>query len=419
MVAEISNAQASRKPLRILALLPLIYGDAYGFWNRDLGLVVRTLRSMGYDAWLVALYHPDQTPGPDKPVIRATTKELEDPAWWRKHQPDALIINTWAATRYEAIRRAALSLEKPLIEKLDTDGVKSPRICFSLYFLREVMQYEYSDPWYKKATVFLKAIARTLVVYLFPGLLDRKMVRGMSRVPVYAAETPLAVARVKRFLRLYKATPMPRVVTISHPANTLEMRLRPEDLKENIVVAVGRWDAAIKDWPLFFEIAKRFLFIRPDWKMVVAGSLPQFSEKARKELFMMKDRLILAGPLEHQQLSVWNRKAKIYLLTSHCETFNIAAAEALCCGCSVVGPSQIASASYFAGCQSGTPSYLRTPDHMTDALVAEVDEWEGNRRDPVKISQASLQNFAAEVVAKTYVKLVEEMAQNPPKPSSE
>jgi glycosyltransferase involved in cell wall biosynthesis len=418
MADEISNGLTGPKRLRILALIPLVYGDDYGFWNRDLGLVVRTLRSMGHDAWLMALYDPGQTLGPDKPVIRATMKELEDPAWWQKQQPDALIIGTWSATRFEAIRTAALSLKKPLIEKLDTDGVKSPKIWFSRYLLRDAVNYNYSDPWHRKAKAFLKAVSRTVVVFAFPGLLDKKMVKGMSRVAVFAAETPLAVARVKRFLRLFGAAPMPRVVTISHPVNTSQMRLLPGDLKENIVVAVGRWDDAVKGWPLLVEVARRFLAIRPDWKMVVIGGLPRFSAKVRKEILSLQDCLLLTGPLEHQQLSEWNRRAKIYLLTSHCETFNIAAAEALCCGCSVVGPSQIASASYFAGCQSGTPSYLRTPDHMTDALVAEADEWEGGKRDPVKISQASLQKFEAETVAKCYLKIFEEMEGAASKPSS-
>ncbi len=122
------------------------------------------------------------------------------------------------------------------------------------------------------------------------------------------------------------------------------------------VIAVGRWDEAVKGWPLLLDIARRFLPLYPDWKMVVVGGLPNFSESEKQELAAL-DRLVLTGKLEHQQLSQWNRKAKIYLLTSHCETFNIAAAEALCCGCSVVGPAQIASASYFAGNQSGTASY--------------------------------------------------------------
>jgi glycosyltransferase involved in cell wall biosynthesis len=419
MVDEISKDAAGGKRPRILALIPLVYSDAYGYWGRDLGLVVRTMRSMGYDAWLVALHHPDHTPGPDKPVIRATIKELEDPAWWRNQHPDALILNTWAAPAYEAVRSAALSLKIPLIEKLDTDGVKSPKIWFARHLLRETVNYHFSDPWYKKVKAVIRAVSRSFVIFLFPGLLDRKIVRGMSRIPVFAAETPLATARVKRYLRLFGATPMPRVITISHPANTAHMRLLPEDRKENIVIAVGRWDDAVKGWPLLLKIAKRFISVRPDWKIVVVGGLPSFSAKVRKELLSLQDHLILTGPIEQEQLSLWNRKAKIYLLTSHWESFNIAATEALCCGCSVVGASQIASSSYFSGSQSGTPSYLRTPDHMTDALVAEADEWENNRRDPVKISETSLQNFDAEIVAKCYLKIFEEMAQHPSKPSSE
>ena len=406
---------ADGKRLRILALLPLVYGDSYGFWNRDLGLIVRVLRALGHDAWLVALYDRSQTPGPDKPVIRATREELGVPAWWKNQKPDAIIINTWSATRFAAIREAALSVKKPLIEKLDTDGVKSPKIWFYRYLLRDVVSFNYSDPQSKKVRALLNAVVRSCAIYLFPSLLDRKMVRQMSTVPVFAAETPLAVARVKRFLRLYGATPMPRVVTISHPANTAQMRLLPGDVKKNIVMAVGRWDDAVKGWPLLLAIARRFLAVQSDWKMVVVGGLPSIPEKLKEELHTLKDRLILTGPLDHAQLSAWNRQAKIYLLTSHCETFNIAAAEALCCGCSVVGPSQIASASYFAGGRSGTPSHLRTPDHMTDALIAEVDEWADQHRDPIKISESSLPHFDAEMVAKRYLNLFDELARSAPK----
>ena len=413
-----ASDSAGGRRLRILALLPLVYGDTYGFWNRDLGLIVRALRALGHDAWLVALYAADQTPGPDKPVIRATREELGEPEWWEKQKPDAIIINTWSATRFAAIRAAALTVKKPLIEKLDTDGVKSPKIWFYRYLQRGLVSYNYSDPWPKKLRAFLDAVTRTCAIYLLPGLLDRKMVRQMSTVPVFAAETPLAVARVKRFLRLYGATPMPRVVTISHPANTAQMRFLPGDVKKNVVVAVGRWDDAVKGWPLLLAIAQRFLAVQPDWKMVVIGGLPRIPEKLKEELHALRDRLILTGPLDHAQLSAWNRQAKIYLLTSHCETFNIAAAEALCCGCSVVGPSQIASVSYFAGAKSGTPSHLRTPDHMTDALIAEVDEWANQHRDPAKISALSLPHFDAEMVAKRYLELFDELARSAPKPSA-
>jgi glycosyltransferase involved in cell wall biosynthesis len=240
-------------------------------------------------------------------------------------------------------------------------------------------------------------------------MLDAKMVRCMSHVPVYAAETPLAVARVKRFLRMYRATPMPRVVSIPHPANTSQMRWLPGDKKENIVVAVGRWDDAVKGWPLLFAIAKRFLRIRPDWKIVVAGTKPLLTGKDRQEIEALDGRLQLVGHMDHSKLCEYNRKARIYLLTSHGETFNIAAAEALCCGCSVVGPSQIASVSYFAGWQSGTPSFKRSPDHMTDALIAEVDEWEEGRRDPSAISQAAIAHLSVDAVAHRYLHIFDQL----------
>jgi glycosyltransferase involved in cell wall biosynthesis len=408
------------KRWRILALLPIPYSDRGGFWNRDIGLVMRTLHAQGHDAWLVALKNPDDLPAAGFPVIVATKEELNDPQWWWQQQPDAIILNTWSAPRYEGMRRAALSTGKPLIEKLDTDGVKSPRIWFRRYLSRHMVGYRYSDPFYRKWKLWLEAWIRVSVINFFPWALDAKMVRGMSQVSIYAAETPIAVARVKRFLRLFHATPMPRVLTIPHPVNTENLRLQAGDVKENYVIAVGRWKEAVKGWPLLFEIAKRFLRIYPDWKMVIIGDEPVLSAKDRRERAALGDRLTLTGALNHARLSDWCRRSKIYLLTSHWETFNIAAAEALCCGCSMVGPAQIGSVSCFTANQSGTPSFRRTPDDLTDALVAEVDEWDNGRRDPKSISDTALAAWSVETVGDIYLRLFGEMeaemaAKSPPR----
>jgi len=53
-----------------------------------------------------------------------------------------------------------------------------------------------------------------------------------------------------------------------------------------------------------------------------------------------------------------------------------------------------------------------------DPAIAEVDLWEAGQRDPVKISQASLQKFDAEMVAKCYLKIFEEMERPASKPAS-
>ena len=124
---------------RILALLPIQYSDHWGFWFRDAGLVVATLREMGYDAWLVALPGPDSAETKE-PVIQVPLEELARPEWWQAQKPDAVISLMWGASRYAAIRRAALTVTKRFLEKLDTDGIRSPRIWLAEYFLATCTQ---------------------------------------------------------------------------------------------------------------------------------------------------------------------------------------------------------------------------------------------------------------------------------------
>lgn len=391
--------------MKILSIIPIPYRDNGSFWKRDLGLVTLALRNLGIDAWFSALEGDPAPPG--LPFLPAQHAQFADPAWWQAHKPDAIILNTWSAPRHDDIRRAALSVGCPLIEKLDTDGVKSPRIYPWHSLRRSWVNWDLQHPVSNGIPRKAEAAARFLVTYLFPSLLDKPMIRCMERVPVYAAETPVASARVRRFLRMYGAHPMPCVVTIPHPVNMNCMGYSSTDAKRNQVIAVGRWDDAVKGWPLLKEVAKRFLQNCTEWSLVVAGIGAETEGKKMEERF--PGRFSMIGRVGHEELNKLLRSSKIYILTSHSETFNIAGAEALCCGCSTVGPAQIPSSAYFAGKNSGTVSYLRNASHMNDALMAEVDEWKNKRRDPERISSQWIAELGAEAVAKRYLEIFSKM----------
>jgi len=398
-----------RYSVKIISVIPIRFSIRGSFWERDLGLVTLAFKKLGVDAWFSAL--EGDLPPLDMPFLSSKYDQLTDPEWWRGQKPDAIILNTWSAPRHNDIRRAALAVGCPLIEKLDTDGVKSPRI-YPLHSLRRSwVNYDLRSPIKSGFPQKAEAMARFLVTYLFPSLLDRPMIRCMERVPVYAAETPVASARVRRFLRMYDANPMPRVVTVPHPVNTAQMGFSPADSKRNQVIAVGRWDDAVKGWPLLEKTAELFLKIAPDWSMVVAGPGANVEGNKMEERF--PGRFSMIGRVGHEELNKLLRSSKIYLLTSHSETFNIAGAEALCCGCSIVGPAQIPSSAYFAAKNSGTVSYLRNASHMSDALMAEVDEWNNQRRNPERISSQWIAELGAEAVAKRYLEIFSMMCRFP------
>lgn len=388
--------------MKILAFIPLEYAQHGEFWQRDLGLVVLALRDQGHDAYFVALgtKHPDQK---QYPLLLVSYQTGSDPKWWAAQNADMIILNTWSAPRHLSIRSAALASRSLVVEKLDTDGVKSPRI-YPLHSLRRSwVSYDLNAPLYSKLKTWTEALARFSITYALPSVLDRKMVSGMQKVPIYVAETPVASARVRRFLRMYNASPMPRVVTIPHPVQTDDMSLPENVIKQNVVISVGRWDDAVKGWPLLRETARIFLRNNTGWTMRVIG---RGAEHEGQELAReFPGRFMMMGRLEHSEMKHHLQTAKIYLLPSHSETFNIAGAEALCCGCSVVGPAQIPSSAYFASHASGTVSHLRTPCHMADALEAETYEWKNTSRCGRLISDSWSAIVGKSVVAEQYVAL--------------
>src|ERR1700677_3409427 len=154
---------------RILGVLPLPYGDTYGFDNRDIGLLVYTLRAMGEDAPLVALPVPGELPAPGKPVILATVQQLSDPAWWRAQNADAVVLSMWSAPRFDAIRRAACSVTSCVVERLDTDGARSARLYPEPFFLQAFGEYGDKNPMWR---AWLLAAAKTTASALLPSLID-------------------------------------------------------------------------------------------------------------------------------------------------------------------------------------------------------------------------------------------------------
>jgi glycosyltransferase involved in cell wall biosynthesis len=404
MVDHVTTGVVEKKLSRILAVIPLIYGDARGFWNRDAGLFVLTLRSMGYDAWLVALYDPAQTPAPEMPVIRATVEELGNPAWWQNQRPDGVILNTWSAPRYDAMRKAALTATPRVVERLDTDGARSARLFPKPLFYQLWGTYADNPPggfqWLAKPI----AAARTAACYTFPALMDRRMVDTMKQLPGFIVESPIAAERIQRMFETF-AGERRRIEVIPPPVNVEEIH-RVDVPRENRIITVGRWASVQKDFPMLQKTLKGFLQRHPDWQATIVGSGIPGGQLTRID---PDGRITHHEKLTHQQLAVEYSRSKIYLMISRYESFCIAAAEALCCGCSVVGSSNVPSSYYFAETQSGCVADPRTPKGFAEALDREVESWKKGERNPETIAAVWLDRAGASAVARSTLAFLESM----------
>jgi glycosyltransferase involved in cell wall biosynthesis len=234
------------------------------------------------------------------------------------------------------------------------------------------------------------------------------MARSMALMPALAAESPIAAARIERFLRRFGCTAT-KVHTLPHPVADDYMQVDGTEERHNRIVSVGRWDAYQKNFPLLLRTLEGFLGSRPDWSADVIGNLPK-GWSASGLGPGLRERIRCYGRLPHREISAHYQRSKIFLMSSRYESYNIAAAEALCCGCSVVGPGDIASVPFFVSKSSGTTACRPSPTHLLDALRAEVEAWNTGQRDPARISSEWRATVGAQAIGKRAFELLESIA---------
>jgi glycosyltransferase involved in cell wall biosynthesis len=388
---------------RILFAIPIPFGPNWGFWTRDSGLVVLALRKMGYDAWLVAL-GDSTTVTEGMPVLPVTLEEMRNPEWWKSQRPDAVVLSTWSAPRYDAIRKAALAATPRVIERLDTDGARSARLFPKPYFTYFRRAYADRFPVGWRWLSVPLAASRIVLLFLFPALMDRRMVATMKQLPGLIAESPVAVERMQLMFQTFSGTKH-RIVMIPHPINEDVLRYTGCP-KENRIITVGRWASHQKDYPMLKKVLDGFLRLHPDWKATVVGEgIPSHNPLETK----LARQITYHEQLSHEQLAVEYSRSKIYLMVSGYESFCIAAAEALCCGCSVVGSTNIPTSSYFAEPQSGDVAEVRTPKAFLATLDREVESWAKGKRNPETISTVWRERAGSEAVARATLAFLEEL----------
>ncbi|HEU5070293.1 MAG TPA: glycosyltransferase [Verrucomicrobiae bacterium] len=393
---------------KVLAVIPLPYSETGRFWERDMGLLVSGLRDHGIDARLVAFGQP-HTPDPKRPLILGSLGDIENPAWWKDQTPWGAVLNTWSAPRYDRIRQAALAATPRVLEKLDTDGVRAPWIWPGYYWRATLGGYWDSPVKTKRLFAPLLTLLRMGTTTILPALLDKKMARTMGQLPVVAAESPIATARMQRFLRRFgqKKT---QVVTIPHPSAAAPAIPMNETKRGNTVISVGRWHTYQKNFPLLLSVLERFLTLRPGWNAEIVGELPKSKHSTESRVpETLRGRIRFHGLIPHHEISPVYQRSKIFLMTSRFESYNIAAAEALCCGCSVVGPSDIASVPFFVSSASGTSACRPSAPHLLDALCAEADAWKLDQRNPNTISQKWLAAVGIQAVSKLVIDTLEDI----------
>jgi glycosyltransferase involved in cell wall biosynthesis len=318
--------------MKILCFTPLPYGDGSGWWGRDLGLTVRAFRQLGHDAQLVC-YPTTHSKDPlDRPVQLITQSQATSRDWWTQQMPDLVILGLWTRPRYDPVRRAALSATPHVIERADSDGMRTAS-CGLLTYAKRRFEY-FRDRTFRWPS--LLSIPAS-IFYSFTSILatpwtEARLARTLKLLPAVVVETPHASNLWKSLARRLGVDPS-KIHCVPHPIQTDIFKFDPTIPKKNQIISVGRWDSYQKNLPLLLKTLRTFLDENPTWSSLVIGSgLPAKSPHPQITF------LSLLSPLD---LACHMQQSKIFLSTSRYESFGLASVEASACGCTVIGPSKI------------------------------------------------------------------------------
>lgn len=393
---------------------PVRFPGNQGFFERDSGLLCKGFQAIGIPSKAIMPGPPMEGDCTDD-LIRTEYHNLEDPAWWRAQKGEGVVFYAWGAARYFPVARAIRQAGYKLVSHIDSSG--------TFGIAAGPMEYWRANWRIQNALGITPSSLTVFLAKFFSSFTwswvkhDWGRARHLRQADLIGAVSPVAVDRIRRACRMYGGPELAsRVRLIPHPVG-LHMSYSGE-AKSPRVIAVGRWlpeDWRQKNPALLLEVITRLLAARSDLECVVVGRMQEalrakFLEAAGENC----SRLRLLGHVPNRDLSAWLKSSQVALCTSTHESFHIASAEALCCGCSVVAPDfgELPSLQWFAGesCgQLGAPSAHAIAQAVLDELIL----WQNHRRNAKRIADIWGSRLHADQVAR----LILQISSQPPSPA--
>jgi len=387
--------------MRIFTFTP---ADFHPFpYSRDSGLTARGLQALGVESKVVLFGARRSDDDPD--TIRITWDQACSADWWRQWQLDAVVSYSWAQPRHAPLLRAMRAADLRIFLRLDCgEALLTPRIEPGAYLRRTFNGYR--DLGHTALVAALAALAKT-AVNLSPSYYLKPLMDYFALADALGVESPLGAERLVQAIGIAgRRELIERVHTIGHPVADY-MRYAGEP-KAKQIIAVGRWESFVKNAPLLLASLGQVLTQRPDYTAVICGSgAERLHLLARRLAPEVQGRIQILGPVANEALPAHHGRSQLMVVSSRWESFNIAAAEALCCGCSIVGPHRIGSMRWFAADDCGTTAATYDLPGLTAALLREIKAWEEGRRKPERISALWRERVAAPSVARQIVQVLQ------------
>lgn len=392
----------SKTDLRACTCTPVAFGGGEDFFARDSGLMCRGLQSIGVDCFAI-MPEPTQV-GDEADLRRVPAHDLERAEWWRSLGVDLVVLYAWGSPKYRHVAAAIRQAGIFLVLNQDNGGLISPS-CGWLPWLVEQRVITGAGQGLASEVRFLK---RALYGILVGRLIsDRLRAAHLSQGHVIACVSPIAAEHHRRWCHRWGGENLARrVAFLPHPVCE-HYHWQADAVKMKRIVAVGRWNDEIQKRPALLcrvaeSILQRDALVQFD---IVGKEGKVISDWWQGLPSNLQARVKIWGRVQPLELREILLRAQVSYCASSFESFHIASAEALCCGCSVVGSrsNSLAALQWFVSDDSGTLALSDTVMGHVEALLQELERWEQGQRQPQQLAERWSARLHASEVARRII----------------
>lgn len=339
---------------------------------KDPGVIACSLRDLENKVIIYA-FNSDIENFDGLEIKTISKKESENSEFWKNEDAELIIVYSWLSLRFSKLIKSLKSANKKIILKLDSDGhlISPLKPSYLRIFGKNNSPYQ--------IFIFLLRLIQWGCLF---KIIDQKKIKQLYLCNAAIIESPKALANLEKSLNFQKHEKLiSKINFIADPVNdSIINSIGTNFPKENIIICIGRWDDKQKNKSGLIKVFEKIDL--NNWKLIIIGrGAVNIKNKLGKKI-----TINAFESLPHDLVGNFLNKSKIFFAPSNYESFNLAAAESLCQGCSLAG-TPLESFYYFIdnGCFGTLANNFTTPE-IISALDNEIKKWNNNEYDPKEIS---------------------------------
>jgi glycosyltransferase involved in cell wall biosynthesis len=348
-------------------------------WNHPSRLLDGSFRFEQYLAGFRALGHEpvlvcarESAAGVEAPFHLADdAAELRAPGFWREVAADVAVIVSWH--RMSDVLEAIGEAGTRVAAIADSDGRVGVRV-FPGFALMRLLAY--GDGFRDRARRLKYGLGRFVSELVTPSEEDAEALRSTRASDVLALGHAEGLRLFRRFLAHHGEGEAlgSRLVEVPFTLGASFFSCPVPETKDDLVVAVGRWNDPQKNAPLLARALALFVEARPRTSVVIFGA------GGERVFAPLGGRVEYRGVARQEVVAETLSRARSIVFASRWEGCPHAATEALALGATVVGTPIPSLASWTADGRFGRVARRPRARSLARALVRELRAWDAGER---------------------------------------